>query len=192
VALTPTAGQSADCVARTALSLPANVISDFHPTSGELLHDLPSCQNTTLSNKDGTEQIWKSPWQCVVLLTQEWNFVIGHAEFLLVPRETQDQVAFTEDRLSFVRQPVPEEYEGMYEDTLERFLSSFDLQSCRLSSVYNTWMNTPFQPESNDEIRYTVVKSLGGGAQGNVDEVVDMYSREHYACKIVRFQTIPQ
>ena len=37
-------------------------------------------------------------------------------------------------------------------------------------------MNTPFQLEANDEIRYIVVQSLGGGAQGNVHEVVDMYS----------------
>jgi serine/threonine protein kinase len=118
---------------------------------------------------------------------------MGRAKFRLVPRKAPsdgDLVAFTEERLSFVRQPVPEVYEGTYEDTLER-LSAFDLQSLR-SSRHNTRMNTPFQPEPDKEIRYTVVRSLGQGGQGNVYKVVDMYSGDHYACKRLQFQTIPE
>ncbi|CZR60102.1 uncharacterized protein PAC_09997 [Phialocephala subalpina] len=133
-----------------------------------------------------TEQIRKRPRQCVVLLDREWIFRTGRAEFRLKPRETQDLEAFTEERLSFVCHPVPEDYEGTYEGTLEQFLA-FDLQSVR-SSVYNTRMNTPFQPEPGNEIRHTKVKRLGDGSQGNVNEVVDIHTGDYYACKVIQYK----
>jgi hypothetical protein len=164
---------------------------DFHPVTGELLlHDVSKRGNTRLQDKHMTEQIRKSPRQCVVLLDRKWDFQIGRAEFHLKPREAQDPEAFTEERLSFVHQPVPEEYEGTYEGTMQQMLD-FDLRSVR-SSVYNTRMNTPLQPEPGNEIRYTKVKRLGGGSQGNVYEVVDMYTGDHYACKVIQPKPMPK
>jgi hypothetical protein len=164
---------------------------DFHPTTGELLlHDISARGNTRLWDLDMTQQIRKNPRQCVVLLDREWIFQIGRAEFDLKPREAQDLEAFTEERLSFIRQPVPEDYEGTYEGTLQQMLT-FDLRSAR-SSVHNTRMNTPFQPEPGNEIRYTKVKRLGGGSQGNVYEVVDMHTGDHYACKVIQPKPIPK
>ena len=125
-----------------------------------------------------------------MLLDREWNFQISRAEFQLKPRKAQDPEAFTEERLSFVHQPVPEEYEGTYEGTLQQMLA-FDLRSAR-SSVYNTRMNTPFQPEPGNEIRYTKMKRLGGGSQGNVYEVVDMHTGDYYACKVIQPKPIPK
>jgi hypothetical protein len=164
---------------------------DLHPSTEEvLLHDVSTRGNTQLRDKDMTEQIGKSPLQCVVLLDREWIFQIGRAEFLLKPRKAQDSDAFTKERLSFIHQPVPEEYEGTYEGTLQQMLAC-DLRSVR-SSVYNTRMNTPFQPEPGNEIRYTKVKRLGGGSQGNVYEVVDMHTGDHYACKVIQPKPMPK
>jgi hypothetical protein len=164
---------------------------DFHLATGELLlHDVSTRENTQLWGKDRTGQIRKSPRQCVVLLDREWNFQIGRAKFLLKPRKAQDPEALTKERLSFIHQPVPEEYEGTYEGTLQQMLA-FDLRSAR-SSVYNTRMNTPFQPEPGNEIRYTKVKRLGGGSQGNVYEVVDMHTGDHYACKVIQPKPMPK
>jgi hypothetical protein len=163
---------------------------DVHPTTEEvLLHDISSRGNTSLRDLDGTEQIRKIPRQCVVLLGRDSILRIGRAEFLLKPRKAQDQV-LAEKRRSFLRQPVPEDYDGTYEGTLDHF-RAFDIQSAR-SSVYNTRMQTPFQPEPGNEIRYTKVKRLGGGSQGSVDEVVDMHTGEHYACKVIKYKPIPE
>jgi len=96
---------------------------------------------------------------------------------------------FAKERLSFIHQPVPEEYGGTYEGTLQQMLA-FDLRSVR-SSVYNTRMNTPFQPEPGNEIRYTKLKRLGGGSQGDVYEVVDMHTGDYWACKVIRFKPMP-
>lgn len=164
---------------------------DIHPDSGELLlHDVSSRGNTRLRDENGADQIRKSPRQCVVLLNREWKFQIGNAVFALKPRTTQDPKAFTKERLSFTHQPVPEEYEGTYEGTFDQ-MSALDLRSSR-SSVYNTRMKTPFQPEPGQEIRYTKVRQLGKGSQGSVHEVVDMYTGQHYACKVIRPKLVPK
>lgn len=169
---------------------------DFHPETGELLlHDASTRKNTQLmGTEDKAVQIRKYPRQCVVLLDREWIFKMGRAEFHLKPRVTQDPEAFTEERLSFVRQPVPDEYEGTYEETYEGALQQMlaaDLESLR-SSGYNTRMNTPFQPEPGNEIRYTKLKYLGGGSQGCVYKVVDMHTGDHYACKVIQPKRIPE
>jgi hypothetical protein len=163
----------------------------MHPVTQEvLLHDVSTRQNTQLYDINGTAQIRKSPRQCVVLLDQTWTLQMGYAQFLLKPQKAQDPEAFAKERLSFICQPVPEEYEGTYEGTLQQ-MSAFDLRSVT-PSVYNTRMNTPFQPEPGNEIRYTKVKPLGGGSQGNVYEVVDMYTGNHYACKVIQTMEMPK
>jgi superfamily II DNA/RNA helicase len=163
---------------------------DVHPTTEEiLLHDISSRGNTSLCDLDGTEQIHKIPRQCVVLLDRVYIFRMGRAEFILKSRKAQDQV-LGEKRRSFLRQPVPEDYNGTYEEALDHF-RNFEIQSAR-SSVYNTRMQTPLQPEPGNEIRYTKVKRLGGGSQGTVDEVVDMHTGKHYACKVIKYKPIPE
>jgi hypothetical protein len=134
------------------------------------------------------EHIPGIPGQCVVLLDREWIFVIGDAIFLLKPRQVQDPEALRKEKLSFIHQPVPEEFEGTYEETLHQ-MSAIDMRS---PSVYNTRMNTPFQPELRKVIRYTRLKRLGGGSQGNVYEVVDMKTGDHYACKIIQPKPMPE
>jgi hypothetical protein len=157
---------------------------DLHPVTQEvLLHDVSTRQNTQLWDKDGTAQIRKNPRQCVVLLDREWILQMGCAKFLLKPRKAQDPEAFAKERLSFIRQPIPAEYEGTYEGTLQQ-ISAFDLRSVT-SRGYNTRMNTPLQPEPGNEIRYTKLKRLGGGSQGNVYKVVDMHISDYYACKVI-------
>jgi hypothetical protein len=165
---------------------------DVHPVTGEvLLHDVSTRENTHLRDiYDQTEQIRKRPRKCVVLLDREWIFVIGRADFILKPRRAQDPETLTRERLSFIHQPVPEEYEGTYEGTVHR-MSTFDLTSVATSG-HNTRLNTPFQPELGNEIIYSKVKRLGGGSQGNVYEVVDMYTGEHHACKVIQPKPMPK
>ncbi|KAE8440658.1 hypothetical protein EG329_006837 [Mollisiaceae sp. DMI_Dod_QoI] len=138
-------------------------------------------------------QIRKCPRQCVVLLNRDWIFQIGRADFHLKPRVTQDPEAFTEERLAFVRQPIPNEYVGTYDEmytgALQQLLAA-DLETLR-SSGYNTRMNTPFQPELGNEIRYAKLKYLGGGSQGYVYKVVDLDTGDYYACKIIQPKRIP-
>lgn len=64
-------------------------------------------------------------------------------------------------------------------------MKDFDLSSIR-SSVYNTRMNTPFQPELGNEIRYIKVGRLSGGSQGNVYKVIDIYTGDYYTCKVIQ------
>jgi hypothetical protein len=164
---------------------------DIHPVTKEvLLHDVSIRQNTQLYNINGTAQIRKSPRQCVVLLDQTWTLKMGCAQFLLKPQKAQDPEVFAKERLSFIRQLVPEEYKGTYEGTLQQ-MSAFNLRSV-IPSVYNTRMNTPFQPEPDNEIRYTKVKPLGGGSQGNIYKVVNIYIGNHYTCKVIEFKPIPK
>ncbi|KAL8941495.1 MAG: hypothetical protein Q9211_001800 [Gyalolechia sp. 1 TL-2023] len=173
---------------------------NIHPTTGELLlHDVSKRGNTRLHHgKDGIpDQIWKSPRQCVVRLNRNWIFEMGCAIFILVPRETprdQEKTVFLEEKLAFARQPVPEEYEGTYQGTLERLLA-LDLQYCAPRTTinpHNTRVTHPNGLKSNEEVRYTQLGPLGKGGQGQVHEVVDMYDGEHYARKIVEFKPIPR
>ncbi|CZR66030.1 uncharacterized protein PAC_15930 [Phialocephala subalpina] len=182
-----------DIILRSGWSRQDQCSFDLNRETGELLlHDLSTRQNTQLIDfKTGAVQIRKYPRQCVVLLDREWILVMGYAEFHLKPRKAQDPEAFAEERLSFARQPIPNEYEGTYEEKYEGTLQQLraaDLES--LASGYNTRMNTPFQPELGNEIRYTKLKYLGGGSQGSVYKVVDMHTGAHYACKIIQHKRI--
>jgi hypothetical protein len=50
---------------------------------------------------------------------------------------------------------------------------------------HNTRFRTPLEPEANDVIRFTKLRPLGRGGQGDVHKVVDMYNGNHHACKII-------
>jgi len=161
---------------------------DFHRTTGELLlHDVSSRSNTVLWDEGIPDQIGKSPRIGVVSLTREWYFSIGCATFRLIPRITQcqqDVEAFTEEKMAFARKPVPKEYEGTYEGTFER-LRNCDLQSLASRSTHNTRIRPPRHHKWFEEIKYTQLKQLGDGSQGQVYEVVDMNTGNHYACKVL-------
>lgn len=53
-------------------------------------------------------------------------------------------------------------------------------------------MNTPFQPELGNEIKYAKLKYLRGGSQGHAYKVVDLDAGDHYACKIIQPKRIPE
>lgn len=164
---------------------------DFHPTTGELLlHDLSPRGNTRLYDHNDNDQMWKTPRQCVVLLDRTWDFSIGNARFRLIPQATHDSKVFREEGLSFARQLLPTEYQGTYQSALKR-LSDFGSQSL-VSSHHEMQQNNLHEPEPSMEIRSAVIDELGGGAQGQVHEVVDTHTGEHYARKIVQFQPIPR
>jgi hypothetical protein len=48
---------------------------------------------------------------------------------------------------------------GPYEETLDQF-RDYNVRSIALSA-YNTRMNTPFQPELGNNIKYTKLRELG-------------------------------
>jgi hypothetical protein len=170
---------------------------DVDRATGEVLHNISSRSNTKLWNDNIPNLLRHSPRICVVPLTCEWNFTIGCATFRLIPRvirSEQDVEAFAEERMAFVREPVPEEYEGTYKGTLER-LEEFDLQSRTSMStyVYDTRVRPPREDKEEGEIIYRLVKQLRQGSQGQVYEVVDTSTSEHYACKIMAYKgPIPQ
>jgi hypothetical protein len=167
---------------------------DYHPTTKELLlHDISSRSNTELWNEDIPNLLGKSPRICIVPLTCEWNFTIGCANFRLVPSRTQSRGEIE----AFTRPPVPEEYDGTYEDALERLLRKHDLQSAASTSTHNTRVSTRVRPrrlpKRGEDIKWLPVKSLGKGGQGYVHEAADVNTGEHYACKVVAFKgPIPQ
>ena len=188
---------------------------DFNKDTGELLlHDISENGDTELFDMDekgrlSHPQIWKTPRQCVVVLARDpyrhpdkrdriGIFQIGYAVFFLIPRRTpgdQGEAAFTEERLAFAGQPDPERtYEGTMQQLINLGLQS--LQSEALTTTYkppstatynphNTRFKTPLEPEKDEVIRYTKLRRLGSGGQGEVHKVVDMYNGNHYACKIV-------
>jgi hypothetical protein len=71
---------------------------------------------------------------------------------------------------------------GPYEETLDQF-RDFDVESIA-SSVYNTRMNTPFEPESGNDIKYAKLRKLGDGSQCTVYEVVHMYTGDYLAARV--------
>ncbi|KAK3371644.1 kinase-like protein, partial [Lasiosphaeria ovina] len=184
---------------------------DFNKETGELLLHDTSVKNDTqlyhvITNKTTKEsqrtgQIWKSPRQCVVVLTPDPNreviLKIGTAEFdLIAPRtQGQDGESLTKQKLAFAHQPDPER---TVEGTLERLIT-LGLQSLRSEAMtttyqtastitynpHNTRFRTPLEPEANDVIRFTKLKPLGRGGQGDVHKVVDKYNGNHHACKII-------
>jgi hypothetical protein len=44
-------------------------------------------------------------------------------------------------------------------------------------------MNTPFQPELGNDIKYTKLRELGAGSQCTVYKVVNRYTGDHYAAR---------
>ena len=45
-------------------------------------------------------------------------------------------------------------------------------------------MNTPFEPEPGNDIKYAKLRKLGDGSQCTVYEVVDMYNGNHLAARV--------
>jgi hypothetical protein len=116
-----------------------------------------------------------------VLLDRESIFRIGGregAEFLLKPWKVQNPEVYAQKRQSF----LSAEGCGPYEETLDQF-RDFDVQSIA-SSVHNTRMNTPFEPEPGNDIKYAKLRKLGDGSQCTVYEVVDMYNGDHLAARV--------
>ncbi|KAK2810289.1 hypothetical protein FQN50_003020 [Emmonsiellopsis sp. PD_5] len=168
---------------------------DFNPRSGELLlHDISTRANTSLYQRENEPLIWRSPRQCAVLPKHPWIFQMGCAKFQMIQPYRQDAAAFSEEKLAFVRQPIPEDYQGTYQGVDERLcdLGLESYASTTTVNTHNTRVTHPDQPKPGQEIRYAIIKDLGAGAQGSVHEVVDLHDGEHYARKIVKIMPIPQ
>lgn len=194
---------------------------DFQKDTGELLlHDISEDAETELYDIDSVAcecpQIWKTPRQCVVLLSPDpyappekrdriWIFRIRLAKFHLIPRRTpgdRSEAAFTEERLAFAGQSDPERtYEGTMQQLIN--LGRQSLQSAALTTTHkpsstatynphNTRFKTPLEPEKDEVIRFTKLRRLGKGGQGEVHKVVDMYNGNHYACKILAVKEVPE
>ncbi|KAK4129993.1 kinase-like protein [Trichocladium antarcticum] len=169
----------------------------------------------------GDSQLWKKPRQCAVVLDpdpyrnpddprsheRECIFQIGsrpRAVFRLVPRRHQSNVAaFTDEKRAFAGQPDPER---TVEGTLERLvtLGLESLRSGAMTSTYqsvstttynphNTRFRTLLEPEEDHVIRFTKLRPLGRGGQGDVHKVVDLYNGNHHACKVIAVKgEVPQ
>ncbi|KAH8746080.1 kinase-like protein [Diaporthe sp. PMI_573] len=184
---------------------------DFNKETGELLlHDTSVKNDTQLYHavRDETtkqsrriDQIWKFPRQCVVVLAPDPNrtiiLEIGKAQFHIKPPRAQGQGGenLTKQKLAFAHQPDPER---TVEGTLERLITlglqslgpgtmttTYQTTSTITYNPHNTRFRTPLEPEANDVIRFTKLRPLGRGGQGDVYKVVDMYNGNHHACKIV-------
>lgn len=135
---------------------------------------------------------------------RRWIFTVQRAVFYLIPRRTQgDEAAFTEPMLAFANQPDPDR---THERTLQR-LVTVGLQSLQSEALmatnmpsssvifnpHNTRFRTPLQAAVDDVIRFTKLRPLGRGGQGDVHRVVDMHNGKHYTCKTVAVKAeIPQ
>ncbi|RKL46607.1 hypothetical protein BFJ70_g3093 [Fusarium oxysporum] len=191
---------------------------DFSKETGELLlHDISEYSDTQLTeiewitNEDedgdgdgerkeklGYSQISRARRQCVVLLRpdlyhdrveRQWLFQIRGAEFRLLPGTTRgrSEAQLTKERLAFARNT---NNDGTIERTLQQ-LGTLDLQSKGLLArePHSTWFRTSPKREKDKVIRIKKLEPLGRGGQGEVHEVVDMYTGAHYACKIVDVRT---
>jgi hypothetical protein len=158
---------------------------ELHPRTNEvLLHDTSKRKNTSLRYNDGIEQLPnKEPRQCVVLQDRPSILRIGGkdgAEFDLKPWKVQNPELHAQKRQSFLSKSL--EGCGPYEETLDQF-RDFDVRSAAVSA-YNTRMNTPFQPELDNDTKYITLRELGAGAQCTVYKVVDRYTGDHYAARV--------
>ncbi|KAJ9421005.1 serine/threonine protein kinase [Fusarium oxysporum] len=148
--------------------------------------------------KLGYSQISRARRQCVVLLRpdlyhdrveRQWLFQIRDAEFRLLPGTThgRSEAQLTKERLAFARNT---NNDGTIERTLQQ-LGTLDLQSKGLLArePHSTWFRASPKREKDKVIRIKKLKPLGRGGQGEVHEVVDMYTGAHYACKIVDVRT---
>ncbi|KAJ4285049.1 hypothetical protein NW764_000339 [Fusarium oxysporum] len=191
---------------------------DFSKETGELLlYDISEYSDTQLTeiewitNEDedgdgdgerkeklGYSQISRARRQCVVLLRpdlyhdrveRQWLFQIRGAEFRLLPGTTRgrSEAQLTKERLAFARNT---NNDGTIERTLQQ-LGTLDLQSKGLlvREPHSTWFRTSPKREKDKVIRIKKLEPLGRGGQGEVHEVVDMYTGAHYACKIVDVRT---
>ncbi|CAJ2508217.1 Uu.00g094030.m01.CDS01 [Anthostomella pinea] len=168
-------------------------------------------KNGTKKETAGAPQIWKTPRQCVVALSpdpyrnpggpaveRQWFFKVRDAEFRLIPRRTQspdEAKSITDERRAFAALPDPN---LTLEGTMQRIftLGLQALQFEGLTTTYksastitinphNTRFRTPLEPAEEDQIRFTRVKPLGRGGQGEVHKVVDTYTGVYHACKVV-------
>jgi hypothetical protein len=129
-------------------------------------------------------------------LDRKWIFEMNDAVFHLVPRRTQgqDEARFTEERLAFAGQPDPDQ---TYEGTMQRLIT-LGLQSLKSEALtttkslstavfnpHNTRLFTSHQPEESEVKRYTKLRPLGGGGQGEVHKIIDIYYNKHYVYKII-------
>ncbi|CAJ2508689.1 Uu.00g137150.m01.CDS01 [Anthostomella pinea] len=95
---------------------------------------------------------------------RQWIFIVRNAEFRLIPRSSRGQDEAT-----------------------------FTSASTITFNPHNTRFRTPLEPEEDDQIRSTRIRTLGSGGQGEVHKVIDMYTGAHYACKIVAVKAqVPQ
>jgi hypothetical protein len=105
--------------------------------------------------------------------------------FCLIPRRTlsdQNEKAFTEERVAFANQPDPE---LTYKETIQQLIT-LGLQSPQSNVLpithlpsstitynsYTTQFHTLHQLEKDEVIRYTKLRRLGKGGQGEVHKVV--------------------
>ncbi|KAI1080581.1 kinase-like domain-containing protein [Whalleya microplaca] len=193
---------------------------DFNKETGELLlHDISEKRTAQLYdidytiNKDGDieeapgrPQIWKTPRQCVVVLAydhyndrdRKWIFKLGQAVFHLIPSRAQgrDEARFTEEKIAFAGQA---DLDRTYEGTMQQ-LDALGLQSelrtathrpQSTANPHNLRLLTPLQPTEDKVIRYTKLRRLGVGSQGEVHKVIDMYNGNHFACKILVVKEAP-
>ncbi|KIH87765.1 hypothetical protein SPBR_04785 [Sporothrix brasiliensis 5110] len=161
---------------------------DLHPTTGELLlHDISKNENTKLVDFGETQssnQILRRPRQCVVQLESDWILNIGGAKFHLRPRKAgndKTKAALAAERHAFLQQ-IPEEYR-----TFEGMQSG---PSVATAKSYNLRKVHPKARKRGEEIQWAFRRSLGAGAQGQVDRVVDLHTGEHYARKVLQWRPL--
>ncbi|TWU74326.1 hypothetical protein ED733_005936 [Metarhizium rileyi] len=177
---------------------------DFNKATGELLlHDISERNDTDLCAIDihidehGQERRHDGNHDGPAV-ERQWILAMRRANFCLVAPKWQGQpgeATLLRGRLAFAGQPDPDQ---TIEETRE-CVSTADLQSLQpgaLTTTYqvtttlginphNTRFRTPLEPEGSEEMRFTKLGVLGRGGQGLVHKVVDMYTGEHYACKVI-------
>jgi hypothetical protein len=189
------------------------LLHDISERNDTELYDLVIHTDQDGNDKEelGTPQIWKNPRKCVVVLSPDCYgastnpptrrqsiFTMRGAEFRLVPPRApnQDDGTLLAERLAFAgRDPSP-----TIENTLQRIftlglesLRSQGLATTHKSVSFNphyTSFKTPLEPKEANDIRFTKLRPLGRGGQGEVHQVVDMYTGDHYACKTVAVHSL--
>ena len=147
----------------------------FHNATRELLlHDVSTRRTTILDDRTDGKHWDRVPRQGIVPLHRiEMTLKLVRAEFIL-------KLAMKNIRqqgLAFVTQNPPSPTFADTRPILEAF-------SC-LTTRYETRVHTPFPCVQNNEIIYEDIRYLGQGSFGFVIEVVDIYSGDHYAVKVL-------
>jgi serine/threonine protein kinase len=153
----------------------------IHRSTGELLlHDTSRGHTTHLQDKNVNRTHWLyRPKQGVVQFGPDNEMIIleiADAHFWLWPSANR-----TQDLLpSFIAaNPEP--------DTEYLSISSLFSGLSSLNTAYATRVQTPAQHIGEPEIVPSPIRTLGQGTFGTVDEVVDLYTGEHYARKVFRY-----